>query len=113
MIGRSDGPDIFREYEKEEKKRQYQIRKWAKYALKCEGICPVTTAILFGTGSFFITFFASLSPAARDFFEFMVPFHPGYTYALPGALISAFWMFIYGHALGALFAFIYNSIKGE
>jgi tetrahydromethanopterin S-methyltransferase subunit B len=43
----------------------------------------------------------------------MVPFHPGYAYALPGALISAFWMFIYGHALGALFAFIYNSIKGE
>jgi hypothetical protein len=68
MIGRSDGPDIFREYEKEEKKRQYQIRKWAKYALKCEGICPVTTAILFGTGSFFITFFRLVIPHCQGFF---------------------------------------------
>ncbi len=73
----------------------------------------LTTAILSGTGSFLLTLLSVLTGFAREFFELIAPFHPGYSHTILGALISGIWMFIYGYALGALFALIYNSIKGE
>jgi hypothetical protein len=70
----------------------------------------LTTAILSGTGSFLLTLLSVLTGFAREFFDIIAPFHPGYSHTFLGALISAFWMFIYGLIAGALFSSIYNSL---
>ncbi|MDI6744507.1 MAG: hypothetical protein QMD07_03920 [Thermodesulfovibrionales bacterium] len=73
----------------------------------------LTAAILFGVISFILTLISVLTGYARQFFELIAPFHPGYTHTFLGALISAFWMFVYGYILGAFFARIYNAIAKE
>lgn len=73
----------------------------------------LTTAILSGVISFILTLISVLTGFAKEFFEFIAPFHPGYTHTILGVLISAFWMFIYGYILGAAFVFIYNSMAKE
>ena len=70
----------------------------------------LTTAILSGAGSFLLTLLSVSTGFAREFFEIIAPFHPGYSHTFLGALISAFWMFIYGLIAGALFSSIYNSL---
>lgn len=70
----------------------------------------LTTAILSGVGSFLLTLLSVSTGFAREFFEIIAPFHPGYSHTFLGALISAFWMFIYGLIAGALFSSIYNSL---
>lgn len=70
-------------------------------------------AILSGGASFILTVLSVLTGFAREFFELIAPFHPGYTHTLLGALISAFWMFVYGYILGAAFVFIYNFLAKE
>lgn len=70
-------------------------------------------AILSGGSSFILTVLSVLTGFAREFFELIAPFHPGYTHTLLGALISAFWMFIYGYVIGAVFVRIYNAIAKE
>ena len=93
--------------------REHQIKELAKCALKSEGICLFKTALLFGAGSFAITVFTVAMGLAKEFFEFMSPFHSGYSRMFLGSFMSAFWMSVYGYFLGAFFAFTYNSIKGE
>ncbi len=73
----------------------------------------LTSAILSGVISFILTLISVLTGFARGFFELIAPFHPGYSHTLLGALISAFWMTIYGYVLGAVFVIIYNSIAKE
>lgn len=74
----------------------------------------LTTAILAGAGSFALTLFSVLTGFAKDFFELIAPFHPGYTHTISGVFISTFWMFIYGLIVGVLFSSIYNSfLKGK
>jgi len=73
----------------------------------------LTSAILSGVISFVLTLISVLTGYAREFFELIAPFHPGYSHTILGALISTFWMFIYGYVLGAVFAFIYNSLVKE
>ena len=73
----------------------------------------LTSAILSGVISFIITLISVLTGYAREFFELIAPFHPGYTHTFLGALISAFWMFIYGYVIGVAFARIYNAIAKE
>lgn len=73
----------------------------------------LTTAILSGVISFILTLISVLTGYAREFFELIAPFHPGYTHTFLGALISAFWMFIYGYVIGVAFARIYNAIAKE
>lgn len=70
----------------------------------------LTVAILSGGLSLILNVLSVLTGFAEDFLEIIAPFHPGYTHTIPGALISAFWMFIYGYILGAVFVFIYNSL---
>jgi hypothetical protein len=70
----------------------------------------LTAAILSGAGSFLLTLLSVLTGFAREFFDIIAPFHPGYSHTFLGALISAFWMFIYGLIAGALFSSIYNSL---
>lgn len=69
----------------------------------------LSTAIMSGALSFILNVLSALTGWAWDFFELIAPFHPGYTHTLFGAMISTFWMFIYGYVLGAVFVFIYNS----
>lgn len=73
----------------------------------------LTSAILSGVISFILTLISVLTGYAREFFELIAPFHPGYTHTFLGALISAFWMFIYGYVIGVAFARIYNAIAKE
>ncbi len=70
-------------------------------------------AILSGGASFILTVLSVFTGWAREFFELIAPFHPGYTHTLLGALISAFWMFIYGLVAGALFSSVYNFLLKE
>jgi hypothetical protein len=71
-------------------------------------------AILSGGASFILTALSVFTGWAREFFELIAPFHPGYTHTFLGALISALWMFIYGLVAGALFATVYNTLlKGK
>lgn len=69
----------------------------------------LTTAILAGAGSFALNLLSVLTGFAKEFFELIAPFHPGYTHTLVGALISTFWMFIYGLIVGVLFSSLYNA----
>lgn len=75
----------------------------------------LTTAVISGGLSLILNIFSVLTGWAKEFFELIAPFHPGYTHTIAGAFISAFWMFIFGYILGAVFASIYNSLikKGE
>jgi hypothetical protein len=63
--------------------------------------------------SLMLNIFSVLTGWAREFFELIAPFHPGYTHTLSGALISTFWMFVYGYVVGAVFVLIYNSLAKE
>ncbi|MFH0932733.1 MAG: hypothetical protein V1832_00250 [Nitrospirota bacterium] len=73
----------------------------------------LAAAILSGVVSFLLTLLSALTGFAREFFDIIAPFHPGYSHTFLGALISGIWMFIYGYILGAVFAYLYNSlIKG-
>ncbi len=73
----------------------------------------LTAAILAGVGSFALNLLSVLTGFAREFFELIAPFHPGYSHTILGALISAFWMSIYGYVIGVVFALIYNAISKE
>jgi len=73
----------------------------------------LTTAILLGIGSFLLTLLSVLTGFAREFFEIIAPFHPGYSHTILGALISMFWMFVYGYIVGTVFVLIYNSLIKE
>lgn len=74
----------------------------------------LTTAILSGAGSFALNLLSVLTGYAKEFFEFIAPFHPGYSHTISGVFISAFWMFIYGLIVGVLFSSLYNSfLKGK
>ena len=74
----------------------------------------LTAAILSGAGSFALTLLSVLTGYAKEFFELIAPFHPGYSHTIVGAFISSFWMFIYGLIAGALFAAVYNTLlKGK
>lgn len=73
----------------------------------------LTTAILSGILSLILNVLSVLTGWAREFFELIAPFHPGYNHTISGAFISTFWMFIYGFVLGAVFVLIYNSIAKE
>ncbi len=73
----------------------------------------LTTAILLGGGSFLLTLLSVLTGFAREFFDIIAPFHPGYSHTVWGAVISAFWMTVYGLVAGFLFSTIYNSILKE
>jgi len=73
----------------------------------------LTTAILSGAGSFLLTLLSVLTGFAREFFDIIAPFHPGYSHTFLGALISTFWMFIYGLIIGAVFSLLYNSLTKE
>jgi hypothetical protein len=70
----------------------------------------LTAAIMAGGLSLALNILSVLTGFAADFFLLIAPFHPGYSHTLLGALISTFWMFIYGYIFGAVFAFIYNSL---
>ncbi len=74
----------------------------------------LTTAILAGAGSFVLNLLSVLTGFAREFFDLIAPFHPGYTHTISGVFISTFWMFIYGFIAGVLFSSLYNSfLKGK
>ena len=76
----------------------------------------LAVAILFGVISFLLTLLSVLAGFAKEFFDIIAPFHPGYSpykHSFIGALISGIWMFIYGYVLGAVFVLIYNSITKE
>ena len=73
----------------------------------------LTTAILSGAGSFLLTLLSVLTGFAKAFFDLIAPFHPGYSHTVWGAVISAFWMTVYGLIAGFLFSTIYNSILKE
>ncbi len=74
----------------------------------------LAAAILSGGASFILTILSVVTGFAREFFELIAPFHPGYSHTILGAIISAFWMFIYGYVIGALFAAVYNTLlKGK
>ena len=74
----------------------------------------LTASIMSGGLSLILNVLSVLTGYAREFFEIIAPFHPGYTHTILGALISAFWMFIYGLIAGALFAAVYNTLlKGK
>ncbi|MDI6800993.1 MAG: hypothetical protein QMD01_02890 [Thermodesulfovibrionales bacterium] len=73
----------------------------------------LTTAIMAGGASFVLNILSVLTGFATDFFLLIAPFHPGYSHTLLGALISTFWMIVYGYVIGAVFALIYNSFIKE
>lgn len=73
----------------------------------------LTTAIISGGTGLFLNLISVLTGWAKEFFELIAPFHPGYTHTIAGAFISTFWMFVYGYILGAVFVFIYNSMVKE
>jgi len=76
-------------------------------------VFALAAAILSGVVSFLLTLLSVLTGFAKEFFDIIAPFHPGYSHSFLGALISAFWMFLYGLIIGALFPFIYNSLLKE
>lgn len=75
----------------------------------------LTAAIMAGSLSLALNILSVITGFAAEFFLLIAPFHPGYSHTLLGAFISAFWMFIFGYILGAVFVSIYNSLikKGE
>jgi hypothetical protein len=68
----------------------------------------LSTALISGTLGLVLNILSILTGWAKEFFELIAPFHPGYSHTFWGALISAFWMFVYGYIVGAVFVFIYN-----
>lgn len=70
----------------------------------------LSAAIVSGSLSFVLNVLSVFTGFARELFSLIAPFHPGYTHTLSGALVSAFWMFVYGYIVGAVFALIYNSL---
>lgn len=73
----------------------------------------LTIAIISAGLSLILNLLSVLTGWAKEFFELIAPFHPGYSHTLTGALISTSWMFIYGYIFGAVFALLYNSICKE
>lgn len=73
----------------------------------------LAAAILSGVVSFLLTLLSVLTGFAKEFFDIIAPFHPGYSHTFQGALISAFWMFIYGLIIGVVFSLFYNSLTKE
>jgi len=76
----------------------------------------LAAAILSGVVSFLLTLLSVLTEFAKDFFDVIAPFHPGYSpykHSFIGALISGIWMFVYGYILGAIFTLLYNSLVKE
>ncbi len=73
----------------------------------------LTAAIIAGSLSLILNILSVLTGFAADFFLLIAPFHPGYTHTILGALVSTFWMFVYGYVVGAFFALVYNSITKE
>ena len=73
----------------------------------------LAAAILSGVASFLLTLLSVLTGFAKEFFDIIAPFHPGYSHTFLGALISGIWMFIYGYILGAVFTLLYNSLVKE
>ena len=69
----------------------------------------LTAALLSGAGSFALTLLSVLTGFAKEFFELIAPFHPGYTHTISGVFITTLWMFIYGLIAGVLFSSLYNS----
>ena len=76
----------------------------------------LAAAILSGVISFLLTLLSLLTGFAKEFFDIIAPFHPGYSpykHSFIGALISGIWMFVYGYILGAIFTLLYNSLVKE
>lgn len=76
----------------------------------------LAAAILSGAVSFLLTLLSVLTGFAKEFFDIIAPFHPGYSpykHSFIGALISGIWMFVYGYIISAGFAFLYNSLVKE
>lgn len=73
----------------------------------------LTASVMAGILSLILNILSVLTGFAAEFFLLIAPFHPGYSHTLLGALISTFWMFLYGYIFGAVFALIYNSITKE
>ena len=70
----------------------------------------LAAAILSGVASFLLTLLSVLTGFAKEFFDIIAPFHPGYSHSFLGALISSFWMFLDRLIIGTLFPFIYNPL---
>lgn len=70
----------------------------------------LTTAIISGCLSLTLNVLSVLTGWAKEFFELIAPFHPGYTHTIAGAFISTLWMTVYGYIGGTVFASIYNSL---
>jgi phosphotransferase system glucose/maltose/N-acetylglucosamine-specific IIC component len=76
----------------------------------------LAAAILSGVASFLLTLLSVLTGFAKEFFDIIAPFHPGYSpykHSFIGALISGIWMFVYGYIFGAVFTALYNSLVKE
>ncbi len=73
----------------------------------------LSTALISGTLSLILNILFVLTGWAKEFFELIAPFHPGYSHTFWGALISTFWMFVYGYVVGAVFVLIYNFIAKD
>lgn len=70
----------------------------------------LSAALISGTLSLVLNILSVLTGWAKEFFELIAPFHPGYSHTFLGVLISTFWMTVYGLIAGFLFSTIYNSI---
>jgi hypothetical protein len=76
----------------------------------------LAAAILLGVTSFLLTLLSVFTGFAKEFFDIIAPFHPGYIsykHFFIGALISGIWMFVYGYILGTVFTLLYNSLVKE
>jgi hypothetical protein len=68
----------------------------------------VATGIVFGIFSLIVGEAAVLTGVGLDYISITGPLHPGYSPTPLGAVILAFWMFVYGLIGGGLLAYIYN-----
>ena len=74
----------------------------------------LASGIVIGAFSLVVSEAAVLTGIGLDYVSITGPLHPGYSPTPLGAVILAFWMFIYGLIGGALLAYIYNYFaKGE
>lgn len=67
----------------------------------------IVLALIFLVGNFWLLFIDSQG----DFFSKFSSFFFGYSFTWLGALIGAFWAFVYGSIIGAVFAWLYNIIS--
>jgi len=73
----------------------------------------LASGIVIGVYSFVVSEAAVFTGVGLEYVSITGPLHPGYSPTPLGALILAFWMFIYGLISGALFAAIYNFFEME